>query len=111
MNIPDDFPHHPDLLALSGAHPKIGVRLDDGKYVSGYTPAEREQRYDVCADLVAQLVRYYERKMSQPPARTKKQLLDLLAEALRQKGWGLSSAEIEWCVGRVGSAVDSNASD
>lgn len=107
MNIPDDFPRQPDPEALAGAQPKIAVRLVDGKYISGHTQAELETRYDVCADLVTQLVAYYQRKKLQPPVRTQNELLMRIEEALGQKGWGLTAAEIAWCMRQVRAAIQS----
>lgn len=105
MSIPEDFPREPDPSALSGAQPKLAVRLVDGKYISGYTAEERAERHDMCADLVLQLARYYQRKRSERPERTKEELLTLIAEALPAKNWGLSRAEIEWCVLRLTAEV------
>lgn len=107
MNIPDDFPRHPDLAALSGAQPKIAVRLVDGKYTSAYTQAELETRYDVCADLATQLVAYYHRKKAQQPDRKQDELLERIGESLSQQGWGLTNAEIEWCMRQVRAAIQS----
>ena len=42
--IPDSFPLDPWPAALSGAQPKLAVRLIDGKYVTGLTDAERIER-------------------------------------------------------------------
>lgn len=105
MNIPDDFPRQADAAALSGAQPKIAVRLVDGKYTSGYTQAELETRYDVCADLVTQLVAYYHRKQLQQPDRAPDELFTRIEEALGQKGWGLTTAEIAWCMRQVRTNV------
>ncbi|MGN8005456.1 hypothetical protein ACTJKQ_19895 [Acidovorax sp. 22279] len=105
MNIPDDFPRQPDATALSGAQPKIAVRLVDGQYTSGYTQAELETRHDVCADLVTQLVAYYHRKKLQQPDRTQNELLMRIEETLGQKGWGLTNAEIAWCMRQVRTGV------
>jgi len=105
MSIPTDFPWQADPPALAGAQPKIGVRLIDGRYISGYTAEERATRYDMCADLVNQLVGYYHRKKKEPPERTREQLLTRIKGALEQKGWGLSSGEIEWCMTRVSKAT------
>ena len=107
MTVPENFPRQPDPSAVTGAHPKVNVRLMNGTYVSGYTQAEIETRYEVCADLVTQLTAYYQRKKSQPPARTHEQLLTQMAEALGQKDWGLTAAEIAWCVAEVELAVES----
>lgn len=107
MNVPENFPRQPDTAALSGAHPKIAARLINGTYVGGYTQAEIETRYEVCADLVTQLTAYYHRKKSQTPARTHEQLVAQITEALGQKNWGLTDAEIEWCMAEVELAVES----
>lgn len=105
MTIPSDFPWQSDPTALAGAQPKIAVRLVDGKYVSGHTADELATRYDICADLVTQLIAYYHRKKTQSPNRSREQLLARINEALEQKGWGLTAAEIAWCVGRVSDAI------
>lgn len=105
MNVPENFPGGPDPAALTGAQPKVGVRLIRGKYISGYTAEERAARYEMCADLVLQLVRYYERKKKERQDLTEVQLLSRIAEAVPTKGWGLSSAEIAWCMRELTAAV------
>lgn len=106
MNIPENFPRKPDPAALAGAHPKVAVRLINVAYVGGYTKVEIEKRYEVCTDLVTQLTAYYHRKKSQSPSRTHEQLLAQMTEALGQKNWGLSAAEIAWCMTEVQLAVE-----
>lgn len=105
MNVPEDFPGEPDPAALTGAQPKIGVRQIHGKYISGYTTEERAARYEMCADLVLQLVRYYERKKKERQDLTRAQLLSLIAEALPTKGRGLSDAEVSWCMRELTAVV------
>lgn len=105
MNVPEDFPDEPAPATLTGAQPKVGVRQIRGKYISGYTTEERAARYEMCADLVLQLVKYYERKKKERQDLTEVQLLSRIAEAVPTKGWGLSTAEIAWCMRELTAAV------
>ena len=57
--IPDSFPLDPWPAALSGAQPKLAVRLIDGKYVTGLTDAERIERYEICEALAQRLSHPY----------------------------------------------------
>jgi len=57
-------------------------------------------------DLVDQLVRYCERTASEPPAKTRDELLDWVARGVRNKqaAWQLGGAEIDWVIGRMRKA-------
>lgn len=104
MNAPADFPRQGHLASLGGAQPKLSVRLIDGVYVGGLTPEEVEVRYDICADLVNQLVAYTRKKHQKSPDEPIVELLQRVSSSFRQKGWDLSSAEIDWCMKKVGEA-------
>lgn len=101
MTIPSDFPRDPWPAALTGAQPKLAARLIDGKYVIGLTPEERTARYDVCADLVLQLVAYCERKLRADPPAVLDELLPKVEQSLNGKGWETSPIEIAWCIRQV----------
>ncbi len=63
--IPVDFPIAAIPSALSGAHPKMGLIEEDGKfYAPGTSPSEVATAFEVCEDLVVQMVPYCERKLT-----------------------------------------------
>lgn len=63
--IPADFPIAAIPSALSGAHPKMSLIEEDGKfYASGTSPSEVATAFEVCEDLVLQMVPYCERKLA-----------------------------------------------
>lgn len=66
MTIPENFPRGL-FAAVPGVHPKLCVRLADGKYVSGWTEEELRRRYDNCEDMACQLVTYATRKATENP--------------------------------------------
>jgi hypothetical protein len=59
----------------------------------------------MCEDLAHQLLAYSARKSSDNPARSEAQLGVQVALAVRKKafGWGLSPAETEWVLRRLGA--------
>ncbi|CAN7592440.1 hypothetical protein LJR118_004465 [Acidovorax sp. LjRoot118] len=63
--IPADFPIVAIPSALSGAHPKMSLTEEDGKfYAPGTSPSEVATAFEVCEDLVVQMVPYCERKLT-----------------------------------------------
>lgn len=103
--VPTDFPRPPLLAAIAGAQPKLPARVVDGAYVVGLTPEELRVRWELCQDLVDQLVPYCERKRTERPDWSQEQLLSKVATAVRGKGWDVSEPELQWVVGRVGAAL------
>lgn len=71
----------------------------------GLTPEELRVRWELCQDLVDQLVPYCERKRTERPDWSQEQLLSKVATAVRGKGWDVSEPELQWVVGRVGAAL------
>lgn len=62
--IPADFPIAAIPSALSGAHPKMSLIEEGGKfYAPGTAPSEVATAFEVCEDLVVQMVPYCERKI------------------------------------------------
>lgn len=99
--IPDDFPRHGPLGTVSGVQPKLPVRKIGGKFVNGLTDEELFARYDNCSDLVEQLAAYTKRKLDAMPGTA---LLDLLLRVrlgVENKGWDVSSLEMEWIFSKV----------
>jgi hypothetical protein len=101
MDVPESFPRDPWPAALSGAQPKLALRLEDGQYKSGISDEEREARYAMCADLVEQLVAYCRRKQAQQPEKPLETLLEQVDAAVRTRGWDTSPIELTWCMARV----------
>ena len=96
--IPPDFPTGRPEGAVPGAQPKILVRKVGDQFISGYTPEELAERYDICEDLVRQLVPYCARKQSENPTWSKDDLVSRVRKGVQAKDWGLSGPEIEWIV-------------
>lgn len=97
---PSDFPRQHQFSALSGAQPKLSVLEIDGRYYLD-EPDEGEiyQRYDVCADLVEQLIEYCEKKKQ--PTHSWEELLNAVAHSLSKKTWGLTVDENSWIMRKL----------
>lgn len=64
--VPEDFPITPAVSALAGAQPKLSLVEEGGKfYAPGASPSEVLAAFDVCADLVTQMVPYCQRKLAE----------------------------------------------
>ena len=99
--IPQDFPREPSPGAVPGAHPKLVLRKVGDTFRSGWTEEELALRYEVCADLVIQLIPYARRKFEANPDWGRKGLERRLAEGLRAKPWDLTEPEVAWLVARA----------
>lgn len=99
--IPEDFPRGPQAGAVPGAQPKLLLRKVGDTFVSRWTDEELALRYDVCADLVAQLTPYVRRKREAHPAWSRAEFESRLAAGIRGKPWGLTEPEISWLVQRA----------
>jgi len=100
-SIPKDFPREPSPGAAPGAHPKLVLRKAGDTFSAGWTEEELALRYEVCADLVTQLVPYARRKFEANPDWGREGLERRLAAAIRAKPWELTESEIRWLVGRA----------
>ncbi len=103
MPIPTDFPRNPFPSAVGGAQNKFSARRIGGKYVVGLTDDELIDRYEVCADLVEQLVKYCLRKERENPDWTHAFIIERTANGLGSEriGLGLSLDETGWVMLRV----------
>ena len=99
-SVPEDFPKDPFPSSVSGAQQKLSVRLIDGKYIQRLSDDERFERFEICADLVEQLVVYCRRKHAERPEETLDSLLKRVEFAVRAKGWDVSPIELTWCFAR-----------
>lgn len=101
--LPEDFPKGSTPGAVPGAQPKLLVRQEGGRFVTGAHESEVLARYEICEDLARQLAQYTSRKSAEHPAWTQEQLQAKVAAGLKAKafGWGLSPAEADWVLRRV----------
>lgn len=97
--VPPDFPRGDPRGAVAGAQPKLLVRIEGDQYVAGLTDEELQERYEMCADLVRQLVPYAQRKRLHAGDAQK------LKNGLKAKDWGLTIQEIDWVVGKVAATL------
>ena len=101
VEVPKDFPSDPFPAAISGAQLKVAAREIDGQYVIGLTREERAGRYQVCEDMVKQVMAFTEKKHRQRPDLTIAGLLDQIDVGIRLKGWELGATEFDWIMGLV----------
>jgi hypothetical protein len=97
-DIPANFPRDATLGAVSGAQPKVLIRKIGLNYFGGLTNDELRLRFDVCSDLVEQLIPYAERKQSEQPSCTTAVILRRIGRGIEAKKWGQSHNEIDWIV-------------
>jgi hypothetical protein len=105
MCIPADFPREPVISSLAGAQPKLSVRVDvvSGKYANGPTEQDVQERYEVCADLVTQLVaKCHANRDSKYVHLSEAQILERLLTQLLATDWG-TAAEMRWVIRRAAS--------
>ena len=63
--VPDDFPVTAIPSAVSGAQPKISLVEEGGKfYAPGTSPSEVLAAFQMCEDLVSQMIPYCQRKLA-----------------------------------------------
>ncbi|USU18909.1 hypothetical protein [Paraburkholderia fungorum] len=98
--VPDDFPRDLAPAALSGAQPKLAVRMIDGKFVAGLTAEERAERWAVCEDLAHQLVPKAVKDAARNPDHSHDETLRRIRRAIEGKGW-LSVVETGWLMERL----------
>lgn len=106
-SVPSDFPRTVLLTALPGAQPRLPARLVDGQYLVGFTQDELRSRFDICQDLIEQLVPYCRRKHAENPEWSQVEVLSKVAKAVRGKAaageqaWDLSEPELRWVLDKV----------
>lgn len=107
MSVPSDFPREPVLASLAGLQPKVGVRFDanTGRYVAGQTDTEVAERYEICEDLVVQLVAKCQKNRTTKYVNlTETQILERLQAQLLGTNWG-SPLEMQWVIRQTASAL------
>ena len=105
--IPKDFPGDRAISALTGAQPKVAVRLEarTGRYFAGQSDEEIRERYEICADLVDQLVAKCRRNRQTKYASMAEQaILSGLFDKLKKSGWG-TEHEMAWIIRRTATEL------
>jgi len=103
MNIPADFPHERRGGSHAGGQPTLAVCPDatTGAYTDGTSEAEVQVRYEICADLVDQLVtKCQKNRATKYAALSEVQILERLLAQLLGTQWG-SDAEMHWVIRRA----------
>jgi hypothetical protein len=106
--IPLDFPRESVAASVPGVQPKLLMRLDaaTGRFVNGPSDAEVEARYDMCRDLVAQLVaKCISNRGTKYRELSDVQILERLLAQLLGTHWG-TEAEMKWVVRQTASELD-----
>ncbi len=98
--VPDDFPRDLIPASLSGAQPKLAVRMIDDKYVAGLTAEERAERWTVCEDLAHQLVPKTIKDAANNPEHSHDETLRRVRRAIEGKDW-VSVIEADWLMARL----------
>lgn len=108
MTVPADFPRKAPIASIPGGQPKLAVRrdIDSGKYVEGLATTEVEERFEVCTDLVEQLVaKCLKNRTTKYAALTEVQILERLLAQLLGTQWGTDS-EMRWVVRQTAFRLD-----
>ena len=99
---PEDFPRDYGAGAVAGVQPKLLARKVDENYVSGLTDEELYVRYDVCFDLVNQLVDYCHKKLAESPDLSQRELLQKVHRAVAARTeWDFSPGELQWMLEKL----------
>lgn len=104
--IPKDFPRRILLASLSGAAPKLAVRLiPDGTYSNVATDAEHQEAYENAEDLAQNLKGYVLRKERENPNWTREFNLARTRRGVESKMrsgvWDLEPPELTWVMKRL----------
>lgn len=104
--IPDGFPRRTLNASLSGAMPKLAVRLmPDGTYSNMAGDAEHREAYEDAEDLAQHLKNYVLRKERENPAWTREFNLERTRKGVEAKiragAWDLEPPELEWVMKRL----------
>lgn len=104
--IPDDFPRRIHTAALTGAMPKLSVRLmPDGTYSNMASDDEHREAYENAEDLAQHLKTYVQRKERENPDWSRKYNLERTKRGVESKmrsgEWDLEPPELDWVMARV----------
>ncbi len=104
--IPEDFPRRTSLTSLTGAAPKLAVRLmPDGTYSNMATDDEHREAYENAEDLVQHLKTYVLRKENENPDWSREFNLERTKKGVETKmrsgEWDLEPPELAWVMKRL----------
>lgn len=104
--IPDDFPRRIHTAALTGAMPKLSVRLmPDGTYSNMASDDEHREAYENAEDLAQHLKAYVLRKELENPDWTREYNLERTKRGVESKmrsgEWDLELPELTWVMKRL----------
>lgn len=105
-NIPEDFPRRTLLGSLTGAAPKLSVKLmEDGTYSNLASDAEYEEAYENAEDLAQHLKNYVLRKEREHPDWSREFNLSRTRRGVEAKmrsgDWDLEPPELDWVMKRL----------
>ncbi|ANC45999.1 hypothetical protein [Pandoraea pnomenusa] len=98
--VPEGFPRQSTPAVVSGAQPKVCVRLSHGIYVEGQADDERRERWLVCEDLANQLVSVAQRDALKHPHQSAHQILERVRVSVARKAW-VSTDELTRLIRRL----------
>ncbi|MBF6618287.1 MAG: hypothetical protein ITG07_16360 [Candidimonas sp.] len=104
--VPDDFPRRTISASLTGAMPKLAVRLtDDGIYSNLASDAEHQEAYENAEDLAQHLKNYVLRKHRENPDWSREFNLERTRRGVEAKmrsgDWDLEVPELDWVMRRL----------
>ena len=98
--VPDDFPVTATVAAVSGAQPKMNLVEEGGRfYAPGTSPGEVLAAFQMCDDLVSQMVPYCQRKLATYEGNQETTVKAAL-KGLLAKRW-CTDAQCVWIMRRV----------
>lgn len=105
-DIPENFPRRVLSASLTGAAPKLSVRLmPDGAYSNMASDAEYQEAYENAEDLAQHLKVYALRKERENPDWSREFNLQRVKRGVEAKmdsgEWDLESAEMDWVMRRL----------
>lgn len=104
---PADFPRDHGAGAVAGVQSKLLVRKVGETYISGLTEEELYVRYDVCFDLVNQLVDYCHKKLKERPGWSQHELLEKVQRAVAARvEWDFSPGELQWMMTKLSARMN-----
>ncbi len=104
LEVPADFPRE-TYAAVSGVQAKLAARLINGQFVTGMTPEELYERWDICEDLAQQLATRTRRHQAEGRADDLDAHFKDTERRVRHQPWELSSEEIDWVMKRTRELV------
>ena len=99
--IPGNFPRDCWTDSPSGELPKLHLRRVDGRYLAGLSEAERRKRFDVCSELLEELIPYAQKEQAEQSDWATIAILQKIGRSIEAKKGVQSRAEIEWIVGTL----------